>query len=85
MKILHILRTDDDKLAERMIADIRSGGGNEQTLLLIHDGVYAQSLHLPAFACSEDVRARGIQTDVPLVGYYEIADMVFAHDKVMTW
>ncbi len=87
MKVLHIIRSCDDPLARRVIDDIHGDGdGAEQTLLLIQDGVYMSregATHV--FACSEDVAARGVETDVPLVGYDRIVEMIFEHDKVITW
>lgn len=85
MKVLHIIRSNDDTLAGHVMDDIRRGDGAEQTLLLIHDGVYMRPRGLRAFACSDDVGARGIETEAPLIGYAEIVDMIFEHDRVITW
>ncbi len=85
MKILQIIRRKDDALARRIIDDIRRDGAAEQTLLLIHDAVYLKIEGMAAFACTDDVRARGIETDAALVDYAEIVDMIFEHDKVITW
>jgi sulfur relay protein TusB/DsrH len=85
VKVLHIIRSNDDRLARRVIDDIRAGNGAEQTLLLIQDGVYMKPQGQRAFACSDDVSARGVETDVPLVEYSRIVEMIFGHDKVITW
>jgi len=85
VKVLHVIRSNDDPLARRIIDDIRRDNGTEQTLVLVQDGVYMKPEGLRVFACSDDVRARGVETDVPLVEYDQIIDMVFGHDRVITW
>jgi sulfur relay protein TusB/DsrH len=86
VKVLHIIRSNGDPLARRMIDDIAAGvDGAEQTLLLMQDGVYMQPPDMKVFAGSDDVRARGIKTDVALVEYDQIVEMIFEHDKVITW
>ncbi len=85
MKVLHIIRSLNDTLAHQMIKEIESIDGVEQTLLMIQDGVYLKPDARRAFACSDDVDARGIVTNLPLVGQDEIVEMIFEHDKVVTW
>ena len=85
-KVLHIIRSNGDSLAQRTIDDIAAGiDGVEQTLLLMQDGVYMQPPDMRTFANADDVRARGIETGVALVEYDRIVEMVFEHDKVITW
>ena len=85
-KVLHIIRSNGDSLAQRTIEDIAAGiDSAEQTLLLMQDGVYMQSPDMKAFAGADDVRARGIETGVALVEYDQIVEMIFEHDKVITW
>jgi sulfur relay protein TusB/DsrH len=85
VKVLHIIRSNDDSLAQRIIDDMRESDGVEQTLLLIQDGVYMNLQGDRIFACSDDVGARGVKTGVPLVEYDRIVEMTFEHDKVITW
>ncbi len=86
MKVLHIIRSNDDPLARRIIEDMGGDNGAEQTLLLMQDGVYANPQGAASvFACSDDVTARGVETDVPLVEYDRIVEMIFESDKVITW
>jgi sulfur relay protein TusB/DsrH len=86
MKVLHIIRSSDDPLAKRVIADIGGDVNAEQTLLLMQDGVYSNPQGAArVFACSDDVAARGVEIDVPLVEYDRIVEMIFESDKVITW
>jgi sulfur relay protein TusB/DsrH len=85
VKVLHILRSNDDHLARRMAEDMARLDGVEQALLLLQDGVYASPAGIPAFACGEDVRARGITTDLELIDYQRIVEMIFEYDRVITW
>lgn len=85
MKVLHIIRSKDDQLAQRFIDQIGHLDDSEQTLLLIQDGVYMMPKGPRVLVCAEDVLARGIETDVELVDYDRIVEMVFEADKVITW
>jgi sulfur relay protein TusB/DsrH len=85
VKVLHIIRSHDDRLARRIIADMARTPDTEQTLVMIQDGVYNAPTDSRAFACSDDVRARGIDTTLPLIDYSDIVDLIFDHDKVITW
>ena len=90
MKVLHIIRSNDDPLARRMIDQMTydDANGSEQALLLIQDGVYMRpgvAGGMRVFACADDVRARGVGTDAEPVEYGRIVDMVFEYDKVITW
>ncbi len=86
MKVLHIIRNAADPLANRIIEEIGGDNSSEQTLLLIQDGVYTNPQGSACvFACSDDVAARGVTTDIPLVEYDRIVEMVFESDKVITW
>jgi len=85
VKVLHILRSNDDGLARRMAEEMARLDGVEQALLLIQDGVYSASAGFPAFACAEDVNARGITTPLRLVDYDRIVEMIFGYDRIITW
>lgn len=85
MKVLHILRNHHDDIARRMMEEIEQIEGFEQTVLLIQDGVYLKPDGITAYACSDDVISRGIQTNLPLINEADIVEMIFEHDKVITW
>jgi sulfur relay protein TusB/DsrH len=84
VKILHLLRTADDIRASRTIMTFERLGA-EQTLVMVQDGVYSQVLDFPAYACAEDVSARGIDVALELIDYDRIVEMIFEHDRVITW
>ncbi len=85
MKVLHILRTNDDWLARQVAEEMARLESVQQTLLLIQDAVYATSADHPALACAEDVRARAVSTPFELVEYDRIVQMIFEYDRVITW
>ena len=85
MKVLHLVRGAGDIRASRTIASLEGLEGVQQTLVMIQDGVYAQDLDFPAVACSEDARARGIDVALELVDYERIVQLIFEHDRVITW
>jgi sulfur relay protein TusB/DsrH len=85
VKVLHIIRTHKDEVAHRTIVQIRDSEDVEQAVVLIQDGVYWQPQGLRVFACEEDAGARGITTRYPRLDYGDIIEMIFEHDKVITW
>ena len=85
MKVLHVIRSNNDTLAQQVREEIERSGGARQTILLIQDGVYVRPKDAPAFVCSDDAVARGVETELLLVGYDRIVEMIFEHDKVITW
>lgn len=85
MKVLHVIRSNDDRIAQEMIEEIGRLADIDQTLLLIQDGVYIRQEGLHAFACADDVAARGVATDASLVDYDRIVDMILESDRVITW
>ena len=85
MKVLHVVRSNDDRIAQELIEEIGRLDGAEQTLLLIQDGVYLRQKSLRAFACSDDVVARGVETDVALVDYDQIIEMILGAERLITW
>jgi sulfur relay protein TusB/DsrH len=85
MKILHIIRDNKDQLADLIMKEIENIEDVEQTMLMIQDGVYMKPGGFSAFACAEDVSARGVDTELPLVDQDQIVEMIFDHDKVITW
>ncbi len=86
MKTLHIVRERNDSLALRAIEENRRQGSGEVGVLLLHDSVLSA---LPegvlAFACKDDVEARGIDVPYPAVDYREIVKLLFKYDSVITW
>ena len=85
MKVLHVIRSNHDTLAQQVIEEIECSGGTRQTVLLIQDGVYVRPKGASVFVCSDDADARGVETELPFVGYDRIVEMIFEHDKVITW
>jgi len=85
MKVLHVLRSNDDRVAQQMIEEIGRVPDTEQTLLLMQDGVYIRREGPRVFACADDVEARGVSTVASLVDYDRIVDMILESDRVMTW
>lgn len=84
MKLLHLIRTLNDDTAARVIAAQKDE--HEVAVILLHDAVLSPpSLGVPTYANAADVQARGISTDLPLVGYDRIVQMTFEYDKVTVW
>lgn len=85
MRILHIIKENNDKRAIEL-AETQREQGKDVTLILIHDAVLsAPQTSVKVFACQDDVAARGIDTGVELVDYNAIIDLVFACDSVTCW
>ena len=87
MKVLHIIKKTNDTYAWEAASRQRGKKDGQVFVLLLHDAVLAQS---PGdadgvFACRDDVAARGVQTQAPLVGYEEIVKMLLEADSVVCW
>ena len=84
MKVLHIIRRNDDRLAQEMIEHDRADCN--VSVILIQDGVLSR-LHVGGdiYASVNDVEARGIHTLCKLVDYPEICKLIIEHDKVVVW
>lgn len=85
MKLLHILRQLDD---ERALATARIHAREHTTsLLLIQDAVLARVADFPGpvYACAEDVAARTRVAPYEEMDYDRIVQLIFEHDKVITW
>lgn len=85
MTILHIVRAMEEALPLE-VAQAQHRQGHQVALLLLHDAVLRQ----PAFpgrvvACREDLVARGVEGRHPAVSYQEIIQLIFEHDKVISW
>ena len=81
MKILHIIRNPNDSTPFEIAKS--QDDGNEVSVLLLHDAVYAKS-DLTTFAASSDAKARGVTTH-ECVDYDRIVQMFFEYDKVVSW
>ena len=86
MKILYILRTPGDGLPLSLVPPLQ-GRGDEVSVLLIHDAVYAPApTGVKVFACHDDLKARGIEPQgVELLDYQGILNLVLQHDSVTVW
>lgn len=86
MRILHIVKSKYDTLAFSMAKEQASS--NDVSILLLHDAVLIDKGKLnglKAFACKDDVLARGIETKCQQVDYLEIVNLIFSNEKVMSW
>jgi sulfur relay protein TusB/DsrH len=86
MRILHIVKNKIDTLAFSMAKE--QALANDVSILLLHDAVLADKAQLnglKVFACTDDVLARGIETQNRLIDYQEIVNLVFDSEKVISW
>lgn len=85
MKILHILRKLDD---QRALTTARAHALEHPTaILLIQDAVLTRIGDFPGpiYTCAEDVAARISIGKYQEVDYSRIVQLLFEHDKVITW
>lgn len=85
MRVLHLLRSIDD---QRAMETARVHAREQQTsLLLLQDAVLGQVCGFvgQVYACAEDVAARGKGGEYVEIGYEEMVDLLFAHDRVVLW
>jgi len=83
MKILHIIRNPNDATP----LEIAEAQGREHkvSVLLLHDGVYANpDAKIQVYVCAADALARGV-TGHECVDYKQITKMLFEYDKVVSW
>ena len=88
MKILHIIRDKGHELALSTALAQSTDISQKVTLLLIHDAVLtrAETLKgLETFALKDDVEARGVKSEYPLLDYKGMLGLVFESDRVITW
>ena len=84
MKALHILRKPLADLAKQVME--KESGTAELTVLLIQDAVAVkESLPGRVIALEDDVRASGMDVDVPTIGYSEFVQLILENDKVICW
>ncbi len=86
MRILHIVKTKHDTLAFSIAKE--QALSNDVSILLLHDAVLIDKGKLnglKAFACKDDVLARGIETQYQLLDYPEIVNLIFDNEKVISW
>lgn len=84
MKILHIIRREEDNLILEFIDHDRTEG--EVSILLIQDGVLSGfKSNGEVFASINDVLARGINVQYKLIDYPSMCQLIVEHDKVIVW
>ena len=85
MKVLHILRDLEEALPLE-VARAHQDAGHKVTLLLLHDAVLRQ-LDFPGqvLACRDDLLARGVEAKYPALDYPEMVQLIFQHDRVISW
>ena len=84
MKILHLVRQIVDERALRTA--VGQSAQHAVTVLLLQDAVLTP-LDFPGqvYACREDVEARGARSATEAVDYDRMVQMIFEHDKVVSW
>ncbi len=83
-KILHLMRKRGDELALKTVE--RQSRDNQVTCLLLHDATLSPpQLSIPCYALKEDVEARGISLDIPLIDFGRFVELIFEHDSVICW
>lgn len=86
MKVLHIMRERNDPVAFRAISESVREGDGEVSVLLMHDSVLSTLPEgINAYACKDDVEARGVNVPYPTLDYREIVRLLVRYDSVITW
>lgn len=84
MKVLHIIRREEDRLIEEIIDHYKAIG--EASILLIQDGVLSRlKVDGAVYASINDVLARGVSVPYKLIGYPAMCQLIIEHDKVIVW
>ena len=84
MKILHIIRREEDNIIHEVIDHDRAVG--DVSVLLIQDGVLSRfNANGEIFASINDVLARGINVQYELIDYPSMCQLIVEHDKVIVW
>lgn len=84
MKVLHVIRREEDRLVEEIIDHDRTM--SEVSVLLIQDGVLSKLKgDSEIFASINDVLARGISVPYKLIDYPAICQLIIEHDRVVVW
>lgn len=84
MKILHILKKEEDQFVKGVIEHDRTL--KDVSILLIQDGVLSKFREdKNVFASVNDVEARGLNVSCNLVDYPAICRLIVKHDKVIIW
>lgn len=84
MKVLHIIRREEDQLVREIIEQDMTV--RDASILLIQDGVLSRfSDTAKVFASVNDVEARGINVSYDLVDYPAICQLILEYDKVIVW
>ncbi len=85
MRILHVLRDPNDRLAVEVAR--QQGETNQIALLLIQDGVLARP-DLPSakvYALAHDLEASGVTGAGEPLDYGDVVRLIVEHDKVIVW
>lgn len=85
MKILHVLRDPDDRLAAEVAR--QQGERCSIAFLLIQDGVLARP-DVPGamiYVLAQDLEARGVKGTGETVDYNGAVRLIAEHDKVIVW
>jgi len=81
-----VIKEHGDNIAFDIIRE--QGKSRDVAVLLIHDGVLDHNLVDPGittYAARADIEARGMRTDIVLLDYIEIVDLIFDSDRVVCW
>ncbi len=89
MKILFVVKEKTDlNLLLEMYEKPQREMDNKITFLLIHDAVLAESISstdFGVFTCSDDVKARGVDTLFNTLDYVQMLKLMADCDKVICW
>ena len=84
MKILHLVRQIAD---ERALSTVGAQSRDHDVAVVLLQDAVLTPLAFPgtAYACREDVEARAARSRFELVDYGRIVQIIFEHDKVVSW
>jgi sulfur relay protein TusB/DsrH len=85
VRVLHVLRSPGDRRALETAHE--HALEHSCSLLLLQDAVLAPAADFPGrvYASAEDLAARGVETRCEELTYQQIVQLIFAHDRVITW
>lgn len=89
MKILFIVKEKSDlDYLLKMYDKSQAKAPDEIALLLIHDAVLVEingDNDFRIFACSDDVKARGVSVSFDTLNYKQMLKLMADYDKVICW
>ena len=82
MKILYLIRRQPDEMAKEMI--VKHSDEHEITIVKLQDAVWWKE-NFPGrmFAIADDVRKRSASSNVPLIGYNDLLNLIFQNDRIL--